>query len=848
MKTILFPLMGYALLGASVAFEASATEPSEAEVDRYLTTLYTLMNPADSLDRTAEFYRDNAIIPALKAREEMPWGKKVPELEFVHFVMPLRVNNEAIDAHRPVFYAELKNRVKDLSMKDAILEINHWLHEKATYQPSDSRTHSPLQTVSSAIGRCGEESTFGVAALRAMGIPARQVYTPRWAHTDDNHAWVEAWADGKWYFLGACEPEPVLNLGWFNLPATRAMLMHARVPGSNYNGPEEVLARFNGNTDINVTSNYAPVDTLRVGIVDVQGKAVENAEVTFCVYNYAEFYPMVSKTTDGKGEASIVGGLGDLLVWATDGNLYGFRKAKVGTDRHVTVTLAPVEGNLSLPLDVTPPAEGKSTAHVTDEMRAMNTMRMAYEDSIRGAYTATFPTPDIVRAKAEELGVDEGRLTEIVRLSRGNHSTILAFLTETAPGQRQKAMDLLGSLSDKDLTDVGIDVLRDHIAAEEIETPLFAQYVMSPRIYAEELTPFRAPMLKRFGPRAAAFRKNPESWVKYVMDSIDGSLSWYPSSATMSPLAVDNVKKTSALSRDIYFVAGARAFGIPARIDRVTGKTQYADKDGNWVDVPFYATDIIPTTSAPKGRLRLEFTPTAIVDDPKYFTNFTLSKIEYGVPQLLNYPEFIPWSQSFKESQELDAGEYMLTTGQRLADGSVLSEIEIFTIPEGEEVVMPLTLRQDTTAIQVIGSFNAENRFMKEGDTEPSSILANTGRGYYVLGILKAGNEPSTHAVRDLGLERQQLEEIGRPIVLIADDRSRYSTDDIAALPDNVIWGTEPEGIIASELIENLKLPANERPIFVIADTFNRVVFVSAGYTIGLGHKIADILKRLSAQ
>ncbi len=69
-----------------------------------------------------------------------------------------------------------------------------------------------LFTIRSAYGRCGEQSTFTVAALRAIGIPARQVYTPRWAHTDDNHAWVEAWADGTWYFLGACEPEAVLNL------------------------------------------------------------------------------------------------------------------------------------------------------------------------------------------------------------------------------------------------------------------------------------------------------------------------------------------------------------------------------------------------------------------------------------------------------------------------------------------------------------------------------------------------------------------------------------------------------------------------------------------------------------
>lgn len=145
-----------------------------------------------------------------------PWGDQIPDELFRHFVLPIRVNNENLDDSRRVFYGELKDRVKHLSMKDAILEVNHWCHEKVVYRPSDARTSSPLASVKTAYGRCGEESTFTVAALRSVGIPARQVYTPRWAHTDDNHAWVEAWADGQWYFFGACEPEPVLNLGWFN--------------------------------------------------------------------------------------------------------------------------------------------------------------------------------------------------------------------------------------------------------------------------------------------------------------------------------------------------------------------------------------------------------------------------------------------------------------------------------------------------------------------------------------------------------------------------------------------------------------------------------------------------------
>ena len=81
-----------------------------------------------------------------------------------------------------------------------------------------------------------------VAALRAVGIPARQVYTPRWAHTDDNHAWVEAWVDGDWHFMGACEPEPVLDMGWFNASVSRAMILHTKVAG-DYKGSEDVISR-----------------------------------------------------------------------------------------------------------------------------------------------------------------------------------------------------------------------------------------------------------------------------------------------------------------------------------------------------------------------------------------------------------------------------------------------------------------------------------------------------------------------------------------------------------------------------------------------------------------------------
>ena len=267
-----------------------------------LQFLYAYMPMADETDYSTGFFLAN-VRKSLQARQEMVWGSQVPEREFRHFVLPVRVNNENLDSFRIVYYDELKNRVKGLGMKEAILEVNHWCHEHVTYQPADARTSAPMATMRTTTGRCGEESTFAVAALRAIGIPARQVYTPRWAHTDDNHAWVEAWADGQWYFLGACEPEAVLNLGWFNAPASRALLMHTRAFG-DYDGPEETVLRTSNYTEINLISNYAKVSRADFKVVDTQGNPVADARVDFKIYNYAEFFTAVTRSFHGCGSIS----------------------------------------------------------------------------------------------------------------------------------------------------------------------------------------------------------------------------------------------------------------------------------------------------------------------------------------------------------------------------------------------------------------------------------------------------------------------------------------------------------------------------------------------------------------
>ena len=727
-------------------------------------------------------------------------------------------------------------------MHDAILEINHWCHEKVTYQPADARTSSPLQTLRTATGRCGEQSTFAVAALRAMGIPARQVYTPRWAHTDDNHAWVEAWADGKWYFLGACEPEPVLNLGWFNAPASRAMLMHTRAFG-NYNGPEEVLQRTNNFTEINLTSNYAPTAEVKFEVKDTDGKPVSGAKVEFKIYNYAEFYTAVTKQTDAQGRTSLSAGMGDLLIWASKDGKYGYSKASFGKDKTVTITLnhnmLSDKSKVSFEeetFNIVPPAENAKTPYVSDEMRKENNRRFAYEDSIRKAYTATFLTKE----QAEKINPCA---TEYLVKARGNKQTIIDFLARHKDNEA-RALGILATLSDKDLRDIPTEILEDNFTAKTNQ--------LSPRVEDEMISiPFKNYLEKAFaGKTAEMFRKDPTALVAWINKNIRIASEYNALHIAQTPVGVMESKTTDERSRDIFFVDVARSLGIEARKDVVTGKVQYK-KDGKWMDVKFESKE---QATAPTGKLVLTYEPSAFLDDPKYYNHFTISRIVNGSPQLMNFEEGQAdmgngtcWSNTFKNGYSFDTGTYMLTTGTRLASGSVLAATRIFNIEKGKTTTLPLDIRQDANDVSVIGQFNSESIINKNG--KDVSILSQTGRGYYILAVLGVGQEPTNHALHDIEKERAAFESWGRPVVLLFEseaDAKKFQKDEFGSLPSTVQYAIDKNGAIREQIAREMKLQSKtQMPMFIIADTFNRVVFSSQGYTIGLGEQMKNVFKKL---
>ena len=114
---------------------------------------------------------------------------------------------------------------------------------------------------------------------------------------------------------------------------------------------------------------------------------------------------------------------------------------------------------------------------------------------------------------------------------------------------------------------------------------------------------------------------------------------------------------------------------------------------------------------------------------------------------------------------------------------------------------------------------------------------------YRQIGLLK----DDLHLSMAVNPELAVSHEIARVLLFPDKDRlDKVGTAGFPTMPEHVTWGIDTKGTIRQDLITGLKL--NEKqglPIFIVADTFNRVVFVVQGYTIGLGEQLMKTLHAL---
>lgn len=856
-----------------------------------LKCLYASMPLSDALDYPPalfEAFAEHGVF----LWERGPFAGRVPERLFAGYVLSHRVNDEDLTDHRRFFYEKLREEIRGLNMREAVLAVNYWCAAHVTYRATDARTAGPVCVYRSAYGRCGEESVFTVSVLRSLGIPARQVYVPLWSHCDDNHAWVEAWCDGEWVFLGACEPEERVNKGWFTRAASRAMLVHSRwfLP---VEPPEEWGIASEGtdmSRSLNHLGRYARAVWLEVAVYERTGMPAVDARVCFEVMNRACFGRIASMRTDREGICRLFVGRGSLSVTAWKDGFYGECLVDVEEKQRCKILLAP-PGALPIRMEV-----WEKMVIRAPEESAVNRCTQTEEEIRRGRRKGAEAAErrrkrengfyDSEEAERAVCGLEEQereRCRRILRDARGNRREIEAFLMDFGEGKYPASwrIALPGSLREKDWRDVTADVLKDAclLAADRAtchEKSVFIPFVLCPRVGNEMLRPHRGylrswleredvrervgrlaggqtavtykngePSSDKYDDAAGeAIRQNPFLAWKLVRECIRSDSRREYGTLTASPRAALEGGYGSELTRRTVCVQLLRTLGIPARLSPEEGIPEVWEGPSG---APAEEGRFVRLTEEKEQTGRILFTGQE-GEDWIYYGNWTLARFgEKGWETLSLGKEE---GEKISRTVLLSPGKYRILTANRLPDGDILAGRLLFDLEPGEEREVRLKLFPAALSDMRMSCRLTDISFRGE-DKTPASLSGLTEKRGGLFIWVGEDEEPTWHILNEI---RQRSEDYARlPTKLYF----------VAARPEvreNPMFAKVSEDLKASwlfpqdfdadmeTLARSMYLEPGRLPLVVIVDSAMTGVYGVAGYNVGTGDMVLKLLEYMKEE
>lgn len=768
-------------------------------------------------------------------RNNSPFAKDISEEMFLTYVLQTRMGGEEISDCRKFFYDLLSERIKGLNAYDAIIELNYWLAENVMYRTTDFRTLSAIATYNSAYGRCGEESVFAVNVFRALGIPARQVYTPRWAHCDDNHAWVEVWCEGKWRFLGACEPEEVLDKGWFTNAAGRAMLTFCRSFGEL---TDEEITSNNGNGTfcVNNLNNYAATKKITVLVKDEKGNPVSDVKVAFGVLNNSHIFPAVTMFTDKSGKVTLTCGLGSLNIRIQKGDIF-FERMVYTPDadtfefvlKHETVKLDVWEDFVSIA-----PSDGIVKGEKpTEEQKIIGRKKLkAANEKRERRVEAMFDS-----RRAEEVVSKYGysrKIYDVLKESRGHFETIMAFLKDENFTPDEKEAALL-TLAEKDWRDVDIDVLREALNYSrdyKREKELFYPYIVCPRVWFEKLTLNRKFISEFFSEEQKSdFRSTPKKIWDYVSENIEHDIDSQFQILVIDPVGALTVKKANAVSKKVLFVCICRALGIPARLNPINQLAEYYD-DG------FVSVETIESGNC---TIILEKEDS---ESWQYLADFGIGVLDGGNYRNLELEDKV-WEGN-KLTLSVMSGEYRIITDNRLPNGNLFASKYHFRLSPSE--TKTIKLRKHLADLsQMLYRYTLDDFKVFESDGKEISGSQLT-QSRSVLMWLDEGTEPTEHILNEMLEQENEFKKIPANLIFMVrshDALKNAKLKKVVETFDNIKVYYDSFAPNVEVLARRLFLDPEKLPLIIVTNEPLNAVYACSGYNVGSGEMILRICRFL---
>lgn len=750
---------------------------------------------SDLADLTLPLFREHVELAAESYRES-PWRDELPHELWLHFVVPHRVSQEPAQAWRQRFRDELWPRVKDAAnMEVAALAVNRWCREQATFKPTSGRDQGPLTTAARGIGRCEEEMILAICALRAAGIPARSCATPYWSFTDNNHAWVEAWADGRWWYLGGCEPDRCLNRAWFTGSASRTGFVRSVGYGEFDPAPEALYRAEDGATVINSTAVY----TDPIFVTATLGGAYSDLpepDIRVNVLNFGSLRPVARiRSGDsialGPGEYAFTAGTEDDLLLEVGGGRSGDRIG-VTLDEADRYDLQGSPGFwLRYPESDARPARDLDLVSEAEDARLKRAI--ARQDGDRAKLRVPDETERELLAALPDA--QRERLEAAFELPFERVSTLFLLL-EAYPDSagREDLLGFLDACDDKDLLELEGPGVRSHIDGARarrhrlevfgisIPDSIHRQALLPCRIEREPGGPWRdaLPLL----PLAAGARASLQSFLKTWAErttKVENSFFGSP----LNPAQSWALGQGTERDLKIGLVGLLRANGFPARYRH--GKVE-AWLDG-WLPLDAEAGSIIETGSEGDGGTgRLEIVITRggePFEAAESYRHFNLSRPKAGWLES-------PWWDPILGEQDWDAGRFVLSSANRVPGGSIYGRLRAFEVEPGEitRVELPLDIGPGWEPGETFFSGPAPARLR---ETLTANAIDTPRRD--CLTFVFPDGEPAQRMIAALGRVRPRLEADGIALhfVRIGARRVKISAGVRGAMSEA---GFPPEAII----------------------------------------------------
>ncbi|HPS83978.1 MAG TPA: hypothetical protein PLA88_06665, partial [Bacteroidales bacterium] len=425
--------------------------------------------------------------------------------------------------------------------------------------------------------------------------------------------------------------------------------------------------------------------------------------------------------------------------------------------------------------------------------------------------------------------------------SRGNYTEIASFYKQA--NNPEAANAILSVISEKDLRDTPAEILLDHFSSsnkficnrchEDIDN----YYILNPRIGRELLSPWRSELQNSFSKKEIkSFRKNPENLVVWINCNIkpDTENNYY--GVTLFPGSVMKLRAADEYSRNVFFVACCRSFGIPARLEPATYIPQYY-WNGRWISV-FKNQNEPDVEKVPVQLYNMNF-------QPKYSTSYTIARQIDGRFQTLDY-EYDESMNKFPVHMQLEPGMYRIMTGNRLPDGSVLTNWSFVNIPEKRDTVR-IKLYQQGSAVfpeplfQFGGNF--EMKYLnKDSAISFSKISQSTSN---IIALIDPSTEPGKHFLTELSQSKSDFDKLNRNVILVLPKTFPASSFDLKSwpgLPETVVWLSDSNGQFAEQLKNSSGKELSYPEVLFISE--NSVYYHFSGYHINTAAMLLNVYNR----